>query len=135
MARKRRPNSERIKAPDHEYTSLALHEPETNEMRVMALDFPQGKGLIHEEMVVPLDGSIAGKAFRNRQPVVLDRAAMDEFSSPISRLMRDDEEGTHERVKAHRRELIDPKISEHRGRIVKSTGDGLLADLPAMASQ
>ena len=74
----------------HEYTSLALYEPETNEMRVMALDFPQGKGLIHEEMVVPLDGSIAGKAFRNRQPVVLDRAAMDEFSSPISYLMRDE---------------------------------------------
>jgi adenylate cyclase len=52
-----------------------------------------------------------------------------------SRLMGADEEGTHERLQAHRRELIDPKISEHRGRIVKSTGDGLLADLPAMASQ
>ena len=43
-----------------------------------------------------------------------------------SRLMGADEEGTHERLKAHRRELIDPKIGDHAGRIVKSTGDGLL---------
>jgi adenylate cyclase len=36
-----------------------------------------------------------------------------------------DEEGTLERLKALRRELVDPKIAEHRGRIVKTTGDGL----------
>jgi class 3 adenylate cyclase len=40
-----------------------------------------------------------------------------------SRLMGADEEGTHERLKAHRRELVDPKISMHSGRIVKTTGD------------
>src|SRR5580693_6607404 len=45
-----------------------------------------------------------------------------------SRLMGADEEGTHERLKAHRRELVDPKIAEHSGRIVKTTGDGLLAE-------
>lgn len=45
-----------------------------------------------------------------------------------SRLMGADEEGTLARLKAHRRELIDPKISEHRGRIVKATGDGLLIE-------
>ena len=45
-----------------------------------------------------------------------------------SRLMGADEEGTHERLKAHLRQLIDPKIEEHRGRIVKNTGDGLLAE-------
>jgi adenylate cyclase len=48
-----------------------------------------------------------------------------------SRLMGVDEEGTHERLKAHRRYLIDPKIKEHRGRIVKNTGDGLLAEFPS----
>jgi class 3 adenylate cyclase len=46
-----------------------------------------------------------------------------------SRLMGADEEGTHERLRAHRRQLIDPKIAEHHGRIVKTTGDGLLAEL------
>jgi TolB-like protein/Flp pilus assembly protein TadD len=43
-----------------------------------------------------------------------------------------DEEGTHERLKAHRRELIDPKITEHSGRIVKTTGDGMLAEFPSV---
>jgi formate hydrogenlyase transcriptional activator len=72
----------------HDYTSLALFEPLTSQMRVLALDFPQGKGLIREEMIVPLENSIAGKAFRLRQPLVLDRAAMEEFASPTSRLLR-----------------------------------------------
>ncbi len=45
-----------------------------------------------------------------------------------SRLIGVDEEGTFEQLKAHRRELIDPKIAEHHGRIVKTTGDGLLAE-------
>ena len=45
-----------------------------------------------------------------------------------SRLMGADEEGTLERLKACRRALIDPKIAEYRGRIVKTTGDGLLAE-------
>jgi TolB-like protein/class 3 adenylate cyclase len=49
-----------------------------------------------------------------------------------SRLMGADEEGTHERLKAHRRDLIDPKIAEHHGRIVKTTGDGILAEFPSV---
>src|SRR5947207_3970644 len=49
-----------------------------------------------------------------------------------SRLMGADEEGTHERLKAHLRELVDPKIREHYGRIVKNTGDGLLAEFPSV---
>src|SRR5499427_3514020 len=49
-----------------------------------------------------------------------------------SRLMGADEEGTHERLRAHHRELIDPKISEHRGRIVKTTGDGVLAEFASV---
>jgi adenylate cyclase len=49
-----------------------------------------------------------------------------------SRLMGADEEGTHERLKAHFRELVDPKIKEHRGRVVKNTGDGLLAEFPSV---
>ena len=45
-----------------------------------------------------------------------------------SRLMGADEEGTLARLRAHRRELIDSKIAEHQGRIVKTTGDGVLAE-------
>jgi class 3 adenylate cyclase len=49
-----------------------------------------------------------------------------------SRLMGADEEGTHERLKAHLRELIEPKIAEHRGRTVKNTGDGFLAEFSSV---
>jgi TolB-like protein/tetratricopeptide (TPR) repeat protein len=43
-----------------------------------------------------------------------------------------DEEGTHERLKAHLGELVNPKITEHRGRIVKNTGDGFLAEFASV---
>jgi TolB-like protein/class 3 adenylate cyclase/Tfp pilus assembly protein PilF len=49
-----------------------------------------------------------------------------------SRLMGADEEGTHERLKAHLQELVEPKIAEHRGRTVKNTGDGFLAEFASV---
>jgi TolB-like protein/class 3 adenylate cyclase/Tfp pilus assembly protein PilF len=49
-----------------------------------------------------------------------------------SRLMGADEEGTLDRLKAHRRELVDPKVKEHRGRIVKLTGDGALVEFASV---
>src|SRR5215469_13295382 len=49
-----------------------------------------------------------------------------------SRLMGVDEEGTHERLKAHLGELINPKLAEHRGRVVKNTGDGFLAEFASV---
>jgi adenylate cyclase len=49
-----------------------------------------------------------------------------------SRLMGADEEGTLERLKALRRDLVDPEIAEHKGRIVKTTGDGLLVEFASV---
>jgi len=49
-----------------------------------------------------------------------------------SRLMGQDEAGTLSRLRTHRRELIDPKIAEHKGRIVKTTGDGMLVEFPSV---
>ena len=49
-----------------------------------------------------------------------------------SRLMEADEEGTLAALRAIRRELGAPKIAEHRGRIVKTTGDGLLAEFASV---
>src|SRR5260370_12276928 len=49
-----------------------------------------------------------------------------------SRLMGADEEDTLERLKALRHELVDPKIAEHHGRIVKTTGDGLLVEFASV---
>jgi class 3 adenylate cyclase/pimeloyl-ACP methyl ester carboxylesterase len=48
-----------------------------------------------------------------------------------ARLMGADEVGTHERLKTHRRELVEPSIEEFRGRIVKTVGDGVLAEFPS----
>lgn len=49
-----------------------------------------------------------------------------------SRLMGDDESGTIIRQKAHRETFIDPQIAHYKGRIVKTTGDGLLAEFPSV---
>src|SRR5579859_8060530 len=49
-----------------------------------------------------------------------------------SRLMGADEEGTLAQLKGHRRALVDPKIDEHRGRIVKTTGDGMLVEFASV---
>src|SRR5262245_63558334 len=57
--------------------------------------------------------------------VVMERRLAAIFAADVaaySRLIGADEEGTLERLRAHRRELIDPKIAEHQGRIVKTTG-------------
>ena len=66
---------------------------------------------------------MAGKRVERRLAAVL---AAD--VSGYSRLMGADEEGTLAALKACRREIIDPKIAEHRGRIVKTTGDGALVE-------
>src|SRR3984885_15400811 len=49
-----------------------------------------------------------------------------------SRLMGTDEVGTLTSLKSHRRELVDPTITEHRGRIVKTTGDGMLVEFASV---
>jgi formate hydrogenlyase transcriptional activator len=66
-----------------DYVSLALYEPEGNRMRVQALDFPGGKGLIQEEMTAPLDQTPAGAAFATRRPVLLGRAEIDRLPLPM----------------------------------------------------
>jgi class 3 adenylate cyclase len=49
-----------------------------------------------------------------------------------SRLMGADEEGTLAQLKAHRQALVDPTITEHRGRIAKTTGDGMLVEFASV---
>ena len=51
-----------------------------------------------------------------------------------SRLMGRNEEGTLERLMAHRRIVVEPKISEHHGRIVKTAGDGILAEFASVVN-
>ena len=76
-----------------------------------------------DRVVLMSDGDAARSRVERRLAAIL---AAD--VAGYSRLMGADEEGTLDRLKAHRRQLIDPKIREHRGRIVKTTGDGLLVE-------
>jgi adenylate cyclase len=71
---------------------------------------PAGRGRVERRLAAILAADVAG----------------------YSRLIGVDEGGTLERLKALRRELLDPKIAEHRGRIVKTTGDGLLVEFASV---
>ncbi len=71
---------------------------------------PAGRGRVERRLAAILAADVAG----------------------YSRLMGADEEGTLAALKALRRELADPKIKEHRGRIVKTTGDGLLIEFASV---
>ncbi len=71
---------------------------------------PAGRGRVQRRLAAILAADVAG----------------------YSRLMGADEEGTLACLKAIRRELSDPKVKEHRGRIVKTTGDGLLIEFASV---
>jgi adenylate cyclase len=74
-----------------------------------------------------MDGTMAEERVERRLTAIL---AAD--VAGYSRLMGSDEEGTLARLKMLRREVVDPKIKEHRGRIVKTTGDGLLSEFASV---
>jgi formate hydrogenlyase transcriptional activator len=69
----------------HEYSSLCLYDPKLRQFRVHALDFPNGIGLIHEEVVFQVEGSPAGKAFVRREPLVVDNLNEHQFPADITR--------------------------------------------------
>ena len=79
-------------------------------------------------MIQATTGSIVVKDRAQRRLAAILAADMVGYS----RLMGADEEGTLARLKAHRNDVLDPKITEHCGRIVKTTGDGLLAEFASV---
>src|SRR5579864_2503790 len=58
---------------EYDYAGLALYDPAVRKLRVYALPSPAGKDLIHEEILLPLENSPAGWAFKARKPVVLNQ--------------------------------------------------------------
>jgi len=84
-----------------------------------------------------VDRDITNRRGASREPVIAAAtrrlaAILAADVAGYSRLMGVDEEGTLNRLKAHRRQLVDPKITEHHGRIVKTTGDGMLVECPSV---
>src|SRR6266446_9803240 len=74
-----------------------------------------------------MGGIMADKTVQRRLAAIL---AADVVG--YSRLMQADEVGTLQALKAHRRQLIDPTIAGHHGRIVKTTGDGALVEFASV---
>jgi formate hydrogenlyase transcriptional activator len=70
----------------HDYASLALYDPSVRKLRVYPLPSASGKSLVHEELLLPLENSPAGWAYKARRPVVLDRVR--EESRPAALLKR-----------------------------------------------
>ena len=69
------------------YISLALYDRESNQLRIHALDFPQGRGLMHENIRVPLETAPSGMAFTSRQPVLLRSIDPERFPSEVARML------------------------------------------------
>jgi formate hydrogenlyase transcriptional activator len=69
----------------HDYTSLALFDEATGKLRLLALDFPKGQGLVHEEIFVALNDSPAGLTFAGRSLRRFARAELEAFGSDIVR--------------------------------------------------
>jgi adenylate cyclase len=85
--------------------------------------------------------TVAGRGYRFVAPVTRGEPAppprrlttiLAADVASYSRLMGADEEGTYERLKAHLQQLVNPKIEEYHGRIVKNTGDGLLVEFASV---
>jgi formate hydrogenlyase transcriptional activator len=68
----------------HEFCGLALHEPETGSMRLRALDFPVGNGLVHEGLSWPVESSPSGEAFTGRKHYVVDDLRSYPFASHVA---------------------------------------------------
>jgi len=74
----------------HEYTSVALYHPETDQIRIEALDFPEGQqfgGIVQPGTIVPFDGTPVGVVFRTGRPLLLTREefTVERFPSEITR--------------------------------------------------
>src|SRR5678815_1369358 len=68
----------------NDYTSLALHDKERNRLKIYALDFPTGSGLLREAMDFALEGSLSGKAFIEQRPLLIKDFRSPEFQSSVS---------------------------------------------------
>ncbi len=70
-----------------DYLSIALYDPAQRTLRVHALDFPKGKGLMQEEMVVPFQDAPAGRALETGRPVVFERAEFERLDMSVARTL------------------------------------------------
>lgn len=65
----------------HHYSQIVLFDHKINRLKVAALDFPRGKGLIHEGLIVPCQGSPAGVVYTSRTPLLITSLDKGTFPS------------------------------------------------------
>ena len=70
-----------------DYLSVALHDETKKTLRVHALDFPAGKGLMQEEMVIPWKEAPASRALESGRPVLFGRTDLEKFDGTVSRYL------------------------------------------------
>ncbi len=71
----------------NDYTSLALHEPDGDRLRLYALNFPVSKGLLHEGMTTPVEGTPAGVALRSGKPHLFGETELRRFPAEFVKLL------------------------------------------------
>jgi formate hydrogenlyase transcriptional activator len=71
----------------HDYTSLAVYQPERNALDMWAIEFPAGKGLLTDRMSIPVEGSPAGIAFATGGPARFESADLARLSAPVAGLL------------------------------------------------
>lgn len=69
---------------EHDYSQIVLHDPETGELRIRALDFPKGKGFLREGLVVPVENTPVGMVYKTRQPLLVERLEKERFPSEMT---------------------------------------------------
>jgi formate hydrogenlyase transcriptional activator len=73
----------------HDYCSLCLHEPSSNQIRLRAVDFPKGGNLLQEDTVFPVEDSPAGRAIATNHPLLINRLSIKNFPSKATQLLLD----------------------------------------------
>jgi formate hydrogenlyase transcriptional activator len=74
------------RAMQSDYAGLSLPEPGNKELRLYALDFPEGKGFLGEDLVYPVEGAPSGTAFRTMKPMALQSPFTEWINYPIVRM-------------------------------------------------
>jgi formate hydrogenlyase transcriptional activator len=75
----------------HDYASLSLPDLNHDDLRIFAVDFPAGKGLLHVDLLNPIEGSLAGRALTVNKPVMVARLRFSQF--PVESSSKWEDEG------------------------------------------
>ncbi len=71
----------------HDYSSLCLYDPVQNQLSIHAVDFPEGRGVIRQEFIFPVEDSPAGRAFSTCKPLLVNHLDAQTFPSKVTEML------------------------------------------------